>query len=358
MTLIPIAKPVRIRIKSGGEEHSSLESLKRSFCIEDIKPLLDGRLTRWLQRLGVKEQSLARELKNFDAQCLDQEEGMFAFIHLFFIQELEAAHLHSLQEVACHWINDPVYHRNGVYLAKVLVKPGTKWTDLKFVKAVYKQQLLPKNDWLAIFSSFLNQGDPELYFIYGKLLYEGIRCSKDETTGRLYITKATNLGWADARNYLKALENLDKYKSDEVFYRNREAVIEIIRKEMAVSSVNRHTPIRQINYYQLNNQLSEQFKITIMSGELSRYKTVGEMTDYIMTKIPIATKIDKTKLKKDLEQWKNSCMHAPYAGDQDLYRLNDLLRTHFDFELSQYELYRSKRNVDVMIEYVLSQYSK
>lgn len=46
MKLISKAKPVKIRIKSGGEEHSSLDSLKRNFNISDIQPLLDGRLVR------------------------------------------------------------------------------------------------------------------------------------------------------------------------------------------------------------------------------------------------------------------------------------------------------------------------
>ncbi len=40
MNLEPYAKPVRIRIKSGGEEHSTLESLKKNFCFEDIFPLM------------------------------------------------------------------------------------------------------------------------------------------------------------------------------------------------------------------------------------------------------------------------------------------------------------------------------
>ncbi len=33
MKLIAKAKPVKIRIKSGGEEHTSLDSLKRNFNI-------------------------------------------------------------------------------------------------------------------------------------------------------------------------------------------------------------------------------------------------------------------------------------------------------------------------------------
>ena len=219
MKLIPIAKAVRIRIKSGGEEHSSLESLKQNFCLEDIKPLLDGRLTRWLQRQGEKEQQLAEELKRFDVQRLDQAEGAFAFLQLFFAQELEAAHLRSLQEVACHWVKDPVYQRNGGYLVKAFVKSDMIWTDLSLAKAVYKQQLLPNQDWSAIFKSFLDREDPELHFIYGKLLYEGKDCAKDVTTGRLYIEKAVDLGYEDAKKYLKTLEKQtkveDKRKADE-----------------------------------------------------------------------------------------------------------------------------------------------
>ena len=47
MKLEPKAKPVRIRIKSGGEEHSTLESLKRNFSVDDLKPAVeDRRLSR------------------------------------------------------------------------------------------------------------------------------------------------------------------------------------------------------------------------------------------------------------------------------------------------------------------------
>lgn len=55
MILKPIAKPVRIRIKSGGMEHSSVESLKSRFEIEDLKDLVtDGRLSRWLEQQNHK----------------------------------------------------------------------------------------------------------------------------------------------------------------------------------------------------------------------------------------------------------------------------------------------------------------
>lgn len=55
MELIPKAKPIRIRIVSGGEEHSSIESLRHNYSLGDILPLVkDGRLHKWLLRVGEK----------------------------------------------------------------------------------------------------------------------------------------------------------------------------------------------------------------------------------------------------------------------------------------------------------------
>ena len=82
MELIPKAKPVKIRIKSGGEEHSSLESLKRNFNISDINPLLDGRLARWLRQQG--ESALADATSQFDSGRLNTLQGKLDFLEIFF----------------------------------------------------------------------------------------------------------------------------------------------------------------------------------------------------------------------------------------------------------------------------------
>lgn len=56
MRIIAKAKPIRIRIKSGGEEHSSLDSLRQNLCVQDLWPLVkDKRLSRWLRQLGEVE---------------------------------------------------------------------------------------------------------------------------------------------------------------------------------------------------------------------------------------------------------------------------------------------------------------
>ena len=62
MKLIPKARPVRIRISSGGMEHSSLVSLKEHFSLEDVMGLIaNGSLTRWLKQCG--ESDLASEME-------------------------------------------------------------------------------------------------------------------------------------------------------------------------------------------------------------------------------------------------------------------------------------------------------
>ena len=53
MKLIPKAKPVRIRISSGGKEHSTLKSLLECFRVGDVRPLLEnGVMLKWLNQIG------------------------------------------------------------------------------------------------------------------------------------------------------------------------------------------------------------------------------------------------------------------------------------------------------------------
>lgn len=85
MILKPIAKPVRIRIKSGGMEHSSVESLKSHFVVDDIKDLVaDGRLSRWL------EQQNHRSIPN-EILALNKDSMEFVLaVYRFFFDEKNA----------------------------------------------------------------------------------------------------------------------------------------------------------------------------------------------------------------------------------------------------------------------------
>lgn len=69
MELIPKAKPVRIRIKSGGKEHFSLDSLKRNFSVQDLwEAAVGGSLFSWLE--NQKETDLKGKLDAFLKQYI------------------------------------------------------------------------------------------------------------------------------------------------------------------------------------------------------------------------------------------------------------------------------------------------
>ena len=81
MKLIPKAKPIRIRISSGGEEHSSLDTLLENFDIEDLLCLYkNGSLARWLNQVGaldIIEKLNNVKIKDFSS-ITDKEYAVFA----------------------------------------------------------------------------------------------------------------------------------------------------------------------------------------------------------------------------------------------------------------------------------------
>ena len=65
MKLQSTPKPVRFRISSGEQEHSSLESLLSCFNYDDLKSL-KSQLIQWLERQGAKGNEIAGQLENCD----------------------------------------------------------------------------------------------------------------------------------------------------------------------------------------------------------------------------------------------------------------------------------------------------
>lgn len=86
MKLEPKAKPVRIRIKSGGEEHFNLESLKQNFSVQDLWEAVIGKsLSRWLRRQNEKE--LADGVDGFCKIEKPSVDDYVRFSNLFFTDE-------------------------------------------------------------------------------------------------------------------------------------------------------------------------------------------------------------------------------------------------------------------------------
>ena len=86
MKLEPKAKPVRIRIKSGGEEHFNLESLKQNFSVQDLWEAVIGKsLSLWLRQQN--ETELAKKVDEFCHIKKPSNDEYIKFSTLFFGNE-------------------------------------------------------------------------------------------------------------------------------------------------------------------------------------------------------------------------------------------------------------------------------
>lgn len=200
MKLIPKAKPVKIRVMSGGKEHSSVESLKQHFDIDDVKMLLDGRLARWLRQLGRND--LAASISEFSREKLDTKEGCLRFTKIFFGDELFDEKYSSLSELAVYW---HLYKQNTYGTTCVTLLSCFLKFDKNEAKTLYKTEknVLPPERWYALFSYFQQQeNDVDFLYWIGCMLCDGDGVQKDNYEGVLYIKKAADLGNKIAKDFI------------------------------------------------------------------------------------------------------------------------------------------------------------
>lgn len=217
MRLIPKAKPVKIRIKSGGEEHSSLDSLKRNFDIHDIQPLLDGRLVRWMKQQG--ENELADMVSKVDASVADSIHGVMYLMKIFFAEYIERNNISDVPELIKLWLKSSSYRKNGEYLFYAI---SWLWDDpasLEIIKYLYKHREelnVPKCNWFLIFDLRIedeDKTDPEVLYIVGKMLWEGYQFNdfyvkepdrhyKGDPDGLKMIEKSARLGCQEANLFI------------------------------------------------------------------------------------------------------------------------------------------------------------
>lgn len=220
MKLIAKAKPVKIRIKSGGEEHTSLDSLKRNFNISDIVSLLDGRLVRWLKQQG--ENELADIIVGFDMSQLNTLQGVTNLIKLFFGEYIEKKSINNALSLLEDWLKSSCYRKNGEYLFRYLLWDLCFLNEngddkyLGILKCLYKnkENLEYSCDWYLFFSNYIkddeNRTDPEVLFFVGKMLWEGYQFNdiyvnnhfKEDPEGLRLIHEAARLGNQEANLFI------------------------------------------------------------------------------------------------------------------------------------------------------------
>ena len=191
MRIIAKAKPIRIRIKSGGEEHSSLDSLRQNLCVQDLWPLVkDKRLSRWLRQLG--EVELAHDIDALSESQLDFS-TYFKVLVIFLKDDLAGPHVTELYSLFSFWHDcEKRKSKNYDSLRKYLL---SKYEGAKFIFKQYPEEV-SDGEWWDVFCTFENEEDPEFLFEQGKLAFEGFSKSdgsKDIIRGIELIEKAAEL---------------------------------------------------------------------------------------------------------------------------------------------------------------------
>lgn len=210
MILQSKARPVRIRIKSGGEEHSSFESLKRHFCVKDLLPSAkDGRLSRWLRQQGeetvansIDEQS--NELPAAGDSASITEQAYLKFVLAFF--DFEYSQISTKQALWEQWsatsyANCYECQNLGKEVAEAFVKEKKAKEDEKMKSSYslalkkYKEEpdSRTKIEWMDIFSCFKTKMIEDVD--YNWLMYE-------ITSMEEYLEKSAELGHKIAKEIL------------------------------------------------------------------------------------------------------------------------------------------------------------
>lgn len=116
MRLTSEPKPIKIRIVSGGKEHSSLDSLLHCFCLPDLQKV-DKQLLQWLMRQGEEGNRIGSELGRcsyfLDASTVDEYWGIY---NIFFPKQIEENNIHSLHQLLTLWYGKTEYDKNAQFI--------------------------------------------------------------------------------------------------------------------------------------------------------------------------------------------------------------------------------------------------
>lgn len=228
MKFVAKAKPVKIRITSGGQEHTSLESLKHNFNINDVKPLLDGRLSRWLRQQGDNE--LAESTEMLKPSDLDTSRGIMDLMALFFPEEVKGNKVKTELDLMKLWLKSKQYRKNGEHLFFYIEDNADEKRIMYLYK--HKEELnLPKTEWIINllhstdyyshsrrYIEDIQEGDPEAIYIIGKMLIDGYDCIespdhlKNPSVGIGLIRKSAKLGFKEAETFILQYEKKDNNK--------------------------------------------------------------------------------------------------------------------------------------------------
>ena len=199
MKLIPKARPVRIRISSGGVEHLTLDSLKHHFDVSAIIPMInDGRLLRWLRQRG--ESTVAEMIESAD-EIKDTD-----VLKIFFPE---------LKECKSELDMITKMHSLGLKKDSVYLFERDYASDVDAIKKVY---YLIECDWQRILLN-LSETNAEMALLYVKECVNGNFDVNDRDSVAMILDEAIELGSRQAENF-KTSDAWEEYMHSYDRFRN------------------------------------------------------------------------------------------------------------------------------------------
>lgn len=213
----PKAKPVKIRIMSGGEEHSSLDTLRHNFDLEDVERLLDGRLVNWLNRIGepdmAKKVSVLQQPMMMADDFTSFEKISCELIRIFF-PTIKASKLTDIVNI---WKETDEYKENAYDLYGALLHFYCVIFDdsIDIILLFYKEKPF-ETDWKEYFRrEYYTCSNPDRLFRLGKVLYEDNDTNEYKNIGIQMIEKAADLDYKGAKEYIEETILIDLIKRRE-----------------------------------------------------------------------------------------------------------------------------------------------
>ena len=203
MNIIAKAKPVRIRVVSGGEEHFSLDSLCNNLSVQDIFPLIkDGRLSRWLNQLG--KDNLSKDLKDKTNRATKLEDRIYLdILRIFLGQKVNKFKTVSdLRTLYSCWHDDSKLKesKNFVALQKYLLE---SLDGIEFLHQKYQDEI-EKQVWWDAFEKHLDI--PQILYWQGLLAYNGFTKEGGDngrSQGVEKIKRAADCGYSEAKKFVE-----------------------------------------------------------------------------------------------------------------------------------------------------------
>lgn len=215
MKLIPRAKPIRIRISAGGEEHSSLDTFLQQYDIESMLSLYkNGSLNRWLNQVG--DTAIAgrlNDLKINNFETITSEE------YIKFVSAIYGDNISDIAyKIACY------------YRIKENSEQNLRWHDIAYkygnIDSAFELGLIYRDGLYGVeesahlaftyFSSAADGGNNTAQLVLSELYEEGDCVEQSNEQAIKYLEMAANANIVDAYlNLGRLLSKIERYDDAE-----------------------------------------------------------------------------------------------------------------------------------------------